>query len=126
MAVSIGEYEKALGALTEAVEIYNHTQNEALKKLVRDGAIQRFEFCVELAWKTSLKVLGLQNMPPKPSLREMAQGGLIDDFKLWSDFLEARNKTSHTYDDEVAAEVFASVLRFLPEGQKLLRALSAK
>jgi hypothetical protein len=57
MAVSIEEYSKALLSLEEAL---------ALPKtdIVRDATIQRFEFCVELAWKTAKKVMGTQTSAP--------------------------------------------------------------
>lgn len=123
---SIAEYQKALGALKEALAIYEKEENPDMKKLIQDASIQRFEFCVELAWKTSLKVLGLKNMPPKPAVREMAQGKLIDNVPIWFDFIEARNKSSHTYDENIARQVFAVACTFLPEGEKLLSLLSQK
>lgn len=53
MAVSIKEYSKALLSLEEALSL---PKND----IVRDATIQRFEFCIELAWKTSKKVMGTQ------------------------------------------------------------------
>lgn len=95
-------------------------------KITRDACIQRFEFCVELAWKTSLKALGLPATAPKPALREMAQAGLIDDFDVWFLFLEARNKSSHTYDEDVAQEVLSVCQKFISKGQDLLQKLKTK
>ncbi len=46
MQPSYAEFEKALKALDEALR-------EPKNSIVRDASIQRFEFCVELAWKTS-------------------------------------------------------------------------
>ena len=92
-------------------------------KLFRDGAIQRFEFCVELAWKASIKALGSTATAPKPAIREMAQNYLIDDVQAWFDFIEARNKTSHPYNEGIAQEVYLVAIKFLPEGQRLLAKL---
>jgi len=45
----IQPFEKALLTLEEALS------RPQLDDLMRDGAIQRFEYCVELSWKTSKK-----------------------------------------------------------------------
>lgn len=122
--VSIDEYSKALRSLEKAVELTRECESGSeLFKLNRDGSIQRFEFCVELAWKVSVKEMGSAASSPKVALREMLQSGLISDFDQWFDYLTARNKSSHTYDEGIAAEVFAVAIQFLPDGNKLLNAL---
>ena len=45
----IEHYISALAQLEQAVVIYQKSQQDAL---YRDGLIQRFEFTVELAWKS--------------------------------------------------------------------------
>jgi nucleotidyltransferase substrate binding protein (TIGR01987 family) len=112
MAVTIEEYSKALISLEQALSL---TKND----IVRDATIQRFEFCVELAWKTAKKIMGTQTSAPRQILREMAQNDLIENLDLWFDFLENRNLSSHTYDQVLAEKVFASAQKFLPEGKKL-------
>lgn len=95
-------------------------------KIERDACIQRFEFCIELGWKTSAKILGSSSTTAKPVIREMAQNGLILDPSAWFDFIEARNKSSHTYDEEVAIEVFEIAQNFLGQGTELLRELKKR
>lgn len=123
---SLKEYEKALISLKEALLIFENEKELEMQKLIRDACIQRFEFCVKLAWKSSLKVIGIQALPPKPAIREMAQGELIENIDLWFDFIEARNKSSHTYDENVAQQVFAVALQFVSEGEALLKKLRNK
>jgi hypothetical protein len=50
----------------------------------------------------------------------MARAGLITDVDLWFGFLEARNKSSHTYNEDIAKEVLESARSFLMEAQKLI------
>jgi nucleotidyltransferase substrate binding protein (TIGR01987 family) len=90
--------------LSEAIK--NEPQNTELHKALRDACIQRFEFCVELSWKTAVKALGLEIKSPNSAIRDMARNNLIDDTQVWFDLLVARNKTSHTYNDNVAKEVY--------------------
>lgn len=86
MSVSIQEFEKALNSLKEVISIPK-------TDITRDAAIQRFEFCVELAWKTSKKVMGTNTSAPKQVIREMAQANYISDVQLWFDAIDKRNIT---------------------------------
>jgi len=124
--VSLEEYKKALEALDTAMRLTQEAPDGEPYKLFRDGSIQRFEFCVELAWKVSKKIMGSASAAPKTIIREMAQDGLIQDPVQWIDFIEARNKSSHTYDEKIAEEVFEVVKKFPPEGEKLLHALKSR
>ena len=126
MAISLDEYEKALTSLDEAFQFVKKTKDPATLRMHRDAAIQRFEFCVELAWKCASKTMGTNSRAPNVVIREMAQNGFILDPKPWFDFVEARNKTSHTYDEDVAKAVFEAAEKFLPEGKKLLQKLKSK
>lgn len=129
MSASIKELEKAFLSLKTAQyllqkSLTNENQNIELHKALRDSCIQRFEFCVELSWKVSIKLLGLQTKAPNPAIRDMAQNGLIDDPQIWFEFLLARNKTSHTYDENIAEEVYKEVIRLIPELDSLLTRLA--
>ena len=125
MSASIGELVNATKALETANDLLTNSiedqpSHTELHKALRDSCIQRFEFCVELAWKVSMKVLGLQSRAPNPAIREMAQNGLIDDTEVWFRFIQARNKTSHTYEEEIAKAVYGEVVVILPELEKLI------
>jgi nucleotidyltransferase substrate binding protein (TIGR01987 family) len=118
------EFEKALKSLEYAYsQTLNHSKGSDEFKLARDATIQRFEFCVELSWKISAKFLGSSSTAAKPVLREMLQNKYIINIETWFQFIEARNKSSHTYDEEIAAEVYSVVALFLPEARSLLSKL---
>lgn len=122
MAISKVEFVKALKSLEVALGLMHKIdlQEAAVQKALRDACIQRFEYCIELAWKVSMKVLGSTTLAAKPAVREMARNNLIDNPDLWLEFIEARNETSHAYDEDVAAKVFANAVKFLSEAEKLL------
>lgn len=123
MATTLLEYEKALASLKEAIDFHAKCQEEVAKKIARDALIQRFEFCVELSWKVAAKTMGSRSTTANPVIREMAQNLLIADPGLWFEFVEARNKTSHSYNEAVAQEVHSTAIRFMPEGMALLEKL---
>lgn len=116
MAVSIAEYEKALASLERAL-------SETKTDITRDASIQRFEFCVELAWKTARKLTGASATSPKQVIREMAQAGLIDDVHLWLEAIDQRNLSSHTYNEDLAEKVYSFIQKFLPFAQDLSQKL---
>ncbi|NDE17525.1 nucleotidyltransferase [bacterium] len=122
--VSIHELKKAVATLAEAVAFATASRNDDVPfRLARDACIQRFEYSIELAWKVSMRALGSQIKHAKVAVREMARADLIDSAETWLDFIEARNNSSHSYDENVAQKVFAQVEAFLPEVQKLLARL---
>jgi nucleotidyltransferase substrate binding protein (TIGR01987 family) len=128
MSVSVEELEKAKNSLKVAIQLHSESiklnpHYIELHKTLRDGCIQRFEFCIELAWKVSMKCLGLQTKAPNPAIREMAQNNLIKSPELWFEFLLARNKTSHSYDDDIAKAVYIEVEKLVPELELLLSEL---
>lgn len=92
----------------------------------RDGAIQRFEYTFELAWKTSKRFLaeqGIESLSPKSVIRDLAQQNLIEDADLWLRFLRARNETSHIYKEEIANRVFSELPFFLVACESLIETL---
>jgi nucleotidyltransferase substrate binding protein (TIGR01987 family) len=123
--VSIEELKKASKALKESIEFgQQNTSDKKIFSIARDASTLRFEFCVELSWKLSKKIMGSSSATAKPVVREMLQNGLIDNFDLWFDFIDARNKSSHTYDESIAGEVFDAAVRFIDEVDSLITKLS--
>ena len=105
--VAIQKYGKATESLMQAFEIYSGDD------LQRDGVLQRFEYCIELAWKTLKIVLAyeeyLENPSPRWVIKTSLSQKIISDWLVWQDFLNARNELSHTYDELKSDEIFAFV-----------------
>lgn len=118
MATSVQELSKAIKKLEEALK---QEKNE----FIRDSVIQRFEFCIELSWKTSKKVMGTMTTAPKQVVREMAQNALIQDVELWLKAIDQRNLSVHTYNEELAEKVYAFIQEFFVNFVKLLKKLEA-
>ncbi|MBL6689342.1 MAG: nucleotidyltransferase substrate binding protein [Pseudomonadales bacterium] len=112
MSPSQAEFEKALASLERAL---------ALPKddVSRDASIQRFEFCVELGWKSAKKLMGTPSTAPKQVIREMAQAGLIGDVEFWLRAIDQRNLSSHSYNEKLAEEIYQFSRDFLSEAQQL-------
>jgi len=110
LQTKIENYKKALLRLKEAVEEYNVNNS----KVVRDGVIQRFEFTVELAWKSLREYLinqGFeQHNSPKAVMQEAFTANYISDEESWINILNDRNLTSHIYDDTTAEEIYNRIV----------------
>lgn len=117
--VSLEQYERALRSLELALA-------EPKTDITRDASIQRFEFCVELGWKTAKRFLGTDSSAPKTVVREMGRDGLIDDVEAWLKAIDQRNLTSHTYQEKLAEEVYSFAKEFIVNANKLLEKLKNK
>ena len=88
--------------------------------------VQAFEIAFELAWKTIkdyLEYSGIKTDTPREAIKSAFSNNLIEDGKIWILMMEARNKTSHTYNQSFAKELANEILN---EYTKQLHNLSEK
>lgn len=84
--------------------------------IVRDAAIQRFEFTFELVWKTLQLYLeheGLESGGPRAVLKRAFLIRLIsdqDEADVWMQMLDDRNLTSHAYDATLAVRIYTRIV----------------
>ena len=122
MLQKIENYHHAMAQLEEAVAVYSRDRGDSL---YRDGLIQRFEFTVELAWKSLKEYLEDQGTvlsitSPRAVLKDAYAAGVIMDADVWDEIIRSRNVTSHVYDEKTAIEVADRVCNtYLPVLKKL-------
>lgn len=119
-------YSKALAQLREAVAL---ARQRPLTKLEAQGLIQGFEFTHELAWKTLKDFLEnrgvLDLYGSKDVIRHAFSVGLIEKGQIWMDMIQSRNLTSHTYNEETAAQIATVILGdYFPEFEALHNTLA--
>lgn len=120
------KFIEATNRLEEALKEYE--QYAILSS--RDGVIQRFEFCTELAWKSTREYLLSEGYvdinSPKTVMKQAYADNLIEDEQAWLKLLYSRNLTSHIYDDNTATEIFHSIKdEYLSLFRKLIEKLKA-
>lgn len=106
---------------------------EALKegqsnRLFIDGTIQRFEFTVELFWKTFKRLLeleGIKTKTPKETLKQAYAVGWFQNEELWLEMLQDRNETSHAYDEDKALQIYKHIMDYAPEMKRTFKMLKA-
>lgn len=129
--LDLSSLEAALDSLDSAISISVRTQaDEAMRRVLRAGVIQNFEFTYELSWKMIRRWIRANVSPEdadprtrKDLFRLAARERLVDDPMPWFDYANARNITSHVYDDAKAKEVYETTLRFADDARRLLDAL---
>lgn len=118
-------FARAVQRLEESIADYERLGLDS----IRDGVIQRFEFCAELAWKTVREYLldqGYSGVNSPKSVMKLAYAdGLLQEEQGWLALLNARNLTSHLYDEAAAQTVFEEVRAvYLPLLKDLVQRLS--
>lgn len=105
-------YLRAFREMEDGIRI---TKNRELSKLEKQGLIQGFEYTHELAWnvlKDYLSEKGIIGLiGSKDATREAFKNGLIRDGEIWMDMIKSRNLTTHTYDEELAENVYHSIVK---------------
>ncbi|MCK5521534.1 MAG: nucleotidyltransferase substrate binding protein [Thiomargarita sp.] len=104
-------YKKALVQLENAVKI---TKERELSDLEKQGIIQTFEYTHELALNTLKDYLEYQGnnsiKGSRDATREAFKVALISDGEIWMDMIKSRNKSSHTYNEEMADDIVTAVI----------------
>jgi nucleotidyltransferase substrate binding protein (TIGR01987 family) len=99
----------AVMSLGKAIDRLAEALGEPETALVRDACIQRFEFAFELAWKAIQRSAAEEDMvcnSPRECLRAAFRLGWIDNDAGWMRMIDDRNRTAHTYDEQLAVEIY--------------------
>ncbi len=105
----IATAERAQATLAELIG------DTAPSKIVRDAAIQRFEYTSEALWRAAQRYLlvveGVSVTSPKGIARACGESGLLDDedTELALEMVDDRNLTVHTYNEELAEAIFGRI-----------------
>lgn len=119
-------YNKAITKLEESVKYIQHNflndEDEldtedlgyVVDELIKEGLIQRFEYTHELAWNVMKDYAFFQGNSTvggsRDATREAFKLQIINNPDTWMDMIQSRNKTSHTYNEETANEIFGKII----------------
>jgi nucleotidyltransferase substrate binding protein (TIGR01987 family) len=85
-----------------------------LDEILKEGLIQRFEYTHELAWnvmKDYADYQGNNNVGgSRDATREALQLKIIENGEEWMDMIRSRNKTTHTYNEATADEIYGKII----------------
>ncbi len=130
-------YRKAVGSLERAMRVADKLIEGKVdtdqEEVIRAGVIQNFEFTYDQSIKFIVRWLEINIAGSDPDhktfkdvLRMGVESQLIDNIDDWVEYRDARNETSHTYDNDKADDVFNVTKTFLKDAQQLLKTLEMK
>lgn len=134
MALNLDSLSKAIDSLNRSIAVaekYKDSPDGDMMETVRSGVIQGFEVTYEQCWKMIQRWIRENRTPVdgenprtrKELFRMAARYGLIADPLPWFSYGEARNLSSHTYDEKRAALVYEVARSFLGDAEFLLHQL---
>jgi len=101
-------------AFTQLENAVNLSNQRKLSDLEKQGLIQAFEFTHELAWNVMKDYFDYQGNADlitgsRDATKEAFQKGLIQSGDDWMEMIKSRNKTSHTYNLNVANDIVEKI-----------------
>lgn len=130
--------EKALSQLKISLDYaatYDCSNDPTLHAQFISAAIQSFEYSFELVFKLIKKYIIaavtdatlINSLSYADLIRKALQLGVLkSSLKIWLEYRDARNSTSHTYDEEIANQVFEKIPEFYNEAIIVLNFLKSK
>ena len=139
MKLDLSSLRKAVDSLEKTLKVAENKILAAkldndVKDAIRAGVIQNFEFTYELCWKFMRRWLkenadveeAEYPRTRKELFRLAARFGLIKEPLSWFSYSDARNLTSHTYDENKAESVYETAVDFLGDARYLLDRLQER
>lgn len=135
--LDLSTFGRALNSYDRAIQFSKERLDDDISEteenVIKAGVIQNFEFTYELCWKFMKRWLELNLTPGlldgvsrKELFRHALENKLIISFDNWVKYHELRSTTSHTYNEDVADEIYAVSESFLNDAKILYHAIEAK
>jgi nucleotidyltransferase substrate binding protein (TIGR01987 family) len=110
------DFAKALERLGEGLKRAEDEKKSENFIFYRDAVIQRFEFTLEIAWKSVKSFLYLQDgiecRSPKGCFREFIAAGYFgEDAVVLLEMVDDRNLATHTYHERLAEEIYEHIVK---------------
>jgi nucleotidyltransferase substrate binding protein (TIGR01987 family) len=126
--MAVNYFEEKLATFEQALKTFKESLLENPSQLERDGSIQRFEYCYDLAWKTLKHLLekrGVMDLnSPKSVFVAAYSEKIIDDELIWATIIAKRNLSVHTYNQKLADSLFAELPLYYNAMYLLLEVMS--
>lgn len=135
MSLHLDSLAKSINILERSLEVAStlNTSDENLQETVRAGVVHSFEVAYEQSskmirrWlKENIVDTSGEGITQRNIFRLGAENQLISDSERWMEYREARNLTSHTYNEDAAENVFMEATEFIHDAKQLLSVLEER
>ncbi len=102
---------KAIDGFNKSLQIDTSIFTDDVSDAIKNGRIQKFEYCSELTWKIIKFFLyehhGIDTRSPRETIKEFFLVGAVEEtnYELLIDMLNDRNRLSHIYKEEFFEEI---------------------
>lgn len=120
------KFQALFQEFNDAVTRLEEVLREPKTEFMRDSAIKRFELSFDLSWKlikAFVEEKGVSCVSPIGCFKEAYRQGLIEYEEVFIELTEMRNKSVHTYDENLAERIYDDLPKALAALQKLNKAL---
>lgn len=113
---AIAQLEAALDDFSSSLAIDLASLEATVADAVRNGQAQKFEFCIELCWKTLKRYIehyhGFDLASPKSTIKKALELGLLGygEYESLLRAVELRNSLSHIYGKEAFNRIHAELI----------------
>lgn len=126
LKLKIQQFEDAVKNFEESLTIELSEYPEKVVDVLKSGRVQKFEFCVELLWKT-LKVFlweisGIDSKSPKLVIKDFFNLDLVltvKEYETLYEMLDDRNRLSHIYNQAQFEAIYSRIVCSLPIFKKV-------
>lgn len=128
----LNDLEAALTNFTDALSLEPALFPELVADNIKSGQIQKFEFTVELLWKTIqaflYEVEGVDVVTPKSVAKEFVEAGYCgyDEYELLIRAINDRNHLSHIYRQEMAESIWLRLPEYVRVVGQIVISMKAK
>ncbi len=118
---ALNKLEQAIGYikhnyLDDETQIVRSDLNLILNEIIKDGLIQRFEYTHEMAWNLMKDYAEYQGNNEvggsRDATREALNLKIIENGDAWMEMIKSRNKTTHTYNESTANEIYSKIIEY--------------
>ena len=115
----LADFRNALQRLQESYDKSILFKGQDEFSFYRDSTIQRFEFTLEIAWKSIKTFLlekeGIECRSPKSCIRELFVTAHLNETQIQTmlQMVDDRNLATHTYHEALADEIFTAIGNYI-------------
>ena len=114
----LNTYKQALEGFVRSLQIETSKFDEVVRDSIKNGQIQKFEYCSELTWKIAKRFLylfaGLDTNSPKEAIKKLFLSRYVEqkDYEALMEMIEDRNMLSHIYRVEYFDKIHAKLISY--------------
>lgn len=134
LKAKLKNYKKALKSFEDLLQtnLVKLKLEEKLIDGIKNGQVQKFEYCSELTWKLIRQFLlvidGVETASPKGSIKEFFAKGYGNEpsYKKLLQMIDDRNELSHVYSEEDFEKIYKKLPTYLKAMKKVLSIIETK